>query len=211
MDLSALKTSPRLSRGLAFVAAFSVLLMACGSSGDDPLRQWTCTRGDISPDYQFRTGGAANSDAIGRLGPRSLDTSTDTYFSYWKQTVGDPPFETPSEVLCQVTKFSNEESARAYVDSLSADTRLEGLPSFAWLPDGYTVAERIFFAPVAARVFEIRVNSQLRIVAAVQVVDRYVQSVLQGTSSGPPATDIAADIAQALRARTELFVALEDE
>jgi hypothetical protein len=209
MDSLAPKTEPRLSKTLALSAFLSALLIACGSSAN-ALREWTCTRSDIPSGYEFRTGGNANSGAIGRLGPGG-GSATDTYFSYWKQTVENPPFEAPGEVLCQVTRFVDEDAARDYVDTLSAATGLRGLPSFAWLPEDYTVAERIFATPVGARVFEIRVDDNPRIIAAVQVVDRYVQSVLQGASSGPPGGAVAADIAQALRGRTELFPGLEDE
>ena len=207
----ALKTSPHLSKGLASLALLAILLAACGSSDADPLSQWTCTRGDIPADYQFRTGGNANSDSIGLLNSSPADAVTDTYFTYWKQTVGDPPFEMPGEILCQVTRFVDEETARAYVATLSADTRLRGLPTFAWLPDGYTVAERSFIAPRSARVFEVLANGELRTIAAVQIVDRYVQTILQGTSTGSPTADIAVDIAQALRTRTKPLQALADE
>ncbi len=211
MGSSALKMGTHLTRSLALAVLLAALVAACGGD-DSTLGEWACTESDLPADFTLRTAGSANSNDVGLLAiPAQDQARTETFFSHWKQTVGNSPFDTPDEVLCQVTAFETPQAAEAFVAGLGPDEQLEGVLGFAWLPGGFTVTERIFIVPAGARIFEIRMEDELRVIVAAQVVDRYAQAVLLGTAQGPPSKDIAADIAGALKDRTRQIAGLEDQ
>ena len=87
-----------------------------------------CPKDESISRFNWKTGGFIQREELIKLSqnlrkfdlPTSISNETIEigYFNYFKEIVGDPPFKTPSEFLCQTLKFKNAKDAIIFQETL---------------------------------------------------------------------------------------------
>ena len=201
-------SKPAWSATTAF--ALAVFAVSCtGEPESSELDRFLCAPEDLSGTYHELARGEMRPDDLRDLGDPGGEVAEGLErgsFVYYSEALPRPPFERPTEVVCQVLEFKTAESALAWVQALQADDSLEGL-ALIWLPDG----ERAFTAveatndPAAGAVsrrFELSASegdSHLTAVTESYALETLVITVLvgQATEDG----DLDAQWAQLLEIR----------
>ena len=115
---------------LAILALVTISLMyGCANPQQSfELEESTCSDSQLFPLLDWKTGGYIQKNELAHiaqnLSEKNSIVSGETnnikigYFNYYKEKVGDPPFQYPAELLCQTLKFTKASDAISFKNSL---------------------------------------------------------------------------------------------
>jgi len=178
--------------GATAAIALAVYAVSCtGEPESSELDEFLCAPEDLSGTYHEVARGELQPDDLRDLGnpggevAEGLDSGS---FVYYSAALPRPPFERPTEVVCQVLKFESADSAWAWVQALQPDDSLEGL-ALIWLPDAereFKAVENTVDADVVSRRFELAASegdSHLTAVTESYALENLVITMLLGQAT----------------------------
>ena len=127
--------------GWAATAAIALAVFGVSCTGEpesSELDRFLCAPEDLTGTYHELARGEMRPDDLRDLGNPGGEVAEGLErgsFVYYSEALPRPPFERPTEVVCQVLEFETAESALAWVQALEPDDSLEGM-ALIWLPDG---------------------------------------------------------------------------
>ena len=115
---------------LAILALVTISLMhGCANPQQSfELEKGICFDSQLFPHLDWKTGGYIQTNELlhiaKNLGGKESKASKESnnieigYFNYYKEKVGNPPFQYPAELLCQTLKFTKASDAKLFTKSL---------------------------------------------------------------------------------------------
>ena len=121
---------------LAILALVTISLMhGCANPQQSfELEKGICFDSQLFPHLDWKTGGYIQTNELlhiaKNLGGKESKASKESnnieigYFNYYKEKVGNPPFQYPAELLCQTLKFTKASDAILFTKSLKPPLNL---------------------------------------------------------------------------------------
>ena len=116
---------------LAILALVTISLMyGCANPQQSfELEESTCFDSQLFPLLDWKTGGYIQKNELVHIAQNLSDKNSILseatnnieigYFNYYKEKVGNPPFQYPAELLCQTLKFTKDSDAISFKNSLT--------------------------------------------------------------------------------------------
>lgn len=131
----------------------------------------------------------------------------DGHLSYWAEVVERPPFDPPTEILCQAVRFESAAQATAFVAALGPGE--VAATAMAWLPGDDRTVEELSLDGAdlwpGARAFRVVASddaARVTLYAVVAANGRYVHTVMMGGRAGRTALEDAVAVHVSLAGRS---------